>query len=85
MTLAADSGRPTVSFAFEPRPTRFVGVRELAGWRVKLYTITLPGEEIDWPRFERGLALAAEALPQPPTAGGRFGVGFTICHQQATT
>lgn len=76
-----DAVSPRVTHAFEPRPTAFVGVRELAGWRVKLYTITLPGEAIDWPTFERGLALAGGALPQPPTAGGRFGVGFVICHQ----
>lgn len=70
-----------VQHAFAPRPTQFVGVRALGDWRLRLHTITLPGETLDWAQFEPGLALAAEALPQPAVEPGRFGIGFVICHQ----
>ena len=66
---------------FEPRPTQFIGVREVGGWRLRQYTITLPEEQLDQAVFEEGLALAAQLLPQPPVAPGRFGVGFVILHQ----
>ena len=48
---------------------------------MKVYEITLPGEALDAAQFEAGLKLVADALPQPPTAPGRFGAGFVICHQ----
>lgn len=70
-----------VVHGYAPRPTEFTGVRDLAGWRMKLHVITLPGERLDGTEYERGLALAAAALPQPPIGPGRFGVGFVICHQ----
>lgn len=79
--MANEPSELCISHSFAPRPTAFVEVRPLAGWRLKLHTITLPGEALDWPQFERGLTLAADALPQPPVAAGRFGVGFVICHQ----
>jgi hypothetical protein len=46
-----------------------------------VHAITLPGEAIDVDQFECGLDLARAALPQPPQAPGRFGIGFVICHQ----
>ncbi len=72
---------PHVEHAFAPRPTLFEGVRNLAGWRIKQYAITLPGETLDRAPFDAGFRFAAESLPQPPVAHGRFGVGFAICHQ----
>ena len=72
---------PCVVHRFEPRPTQFIGVREVGGWRLRQYTITLPEEQLDQAVFEEGLALAAQLLPQPPVAPGRFGVGFVILHQ----
>lgn len=56
-------------------------MREAGGWRLRVHEITLPGETLDAEVFERGLALACDALPHPPLAVGRFGVGFVICHQ----
>lgn len=72
---------PCVAHPFEPRPTQFIGVREITGWGLRAYTITLPGDVLDHLAFEAGLALAANGLPQPPHAAGRFGVGFVILHQ----
>ncbi len=66
---------------FEPRPTQCRGVRTLAGWRLRLHEITLPGELLDQAQFDQGLGMAAEALPQPPSAEGRLGVGFVVLHQ----
>ena len=51
------------------------------GWRLRTYTITLPGEQLEKEMFEAGLGQAAESLPQPAIGQGRFGVGFVIFHQ----
>jgi len=71
----------TVEHPFESRPTRRCGVREMAGWRMRLHAITLPGEDFDWHAFGGGLDMAAAALPPPAVAAGRPGVGFIIALQ----
>jgi len=70
-----------VSEPYRVRPIRFEGVRGVAGWRLKLYSITYGPEPVDWPCYEDGLELAREALPQPPIQADRPGVGFVIAHQ----
>lgn len=67
--------------AFEPRPVRARGVLGAHGYRLKVYDITLPGEELDGLAFERGAELGASVLPRPAVAGRRPGVGFLVRHQ----
>jgi hypothetical protein len=70
--------------AYEPRPIRFDGVRDVDGWRLKRYSIAFGGQPVDWPAFEPALTLADTALPRPAVAAGRVGVGFAIAHQGRT-
>jgi hypothetical protein len=70
-----------VAHRYEPRPTRRLDLRDLNGWRIRVHTITLPGEQFDLARFEPGLAMAAQALPPEGAQEGRAGVGFAIFHQ----
>jgi len=67
--------------AFEPRPVRAGAPIEHSGWRLKPYTITLPGETLDEGTYERGMRVALGALPAPAAAVRRPGVGFVIRHQ----
>lgn len=70
-----------VSEPYRPRPIAFDGVREIGGWRIKMYAITHGPEPLDRPCYEQGLELARDALPQPPVQADRPGVGFIIAHQ----
>lgn len=72
----------TRSACYEPRPTRFLGVREYqGGWCLKTYSIVRPGATLDAPAYEEALTLASRALPQPAQSSRRPGVGFVIAHQ----
>jgi len=68
-----------------PRTVSYLGVRELSGWRVKLYGIAWRGEE-PRPRLVRAAAqTASQALPTPARQLGdngpdRYGLGFCIVH-----
>jgi methylmalonyl-CoA/ethylmalonyl-CoA epimerase len=53
---------------------------ETRGWRLKRYRINFPGREFDEQDWEKGISGIAGLLPQPPSAGGRAGVGFIIEH-----
>ena len=67
---------------YRPRPIRFLGPREHAGWRIKVYEISHDaGAPVEWPHFERGLALALGTLPAPAVTAERPGAGFLIAHQ----
>jgi hypothetical protein len=66
---------------FEPRPVRFHGLREHAGWRLKLYSIAAGGAAIDWAAYQEGLAMAYASLPSPAVTPARPGVGFVIAHR----
>lgn len=66
---------------FRPRPVRFEGLRELAGYRLKVYSVRYGLGGLDRAVYEEGLALAGPSLPRPAVAEGRCGVGFVICHQ----
>jgi hypothetical protein len=69
---------------YEPRPLAFLGVQTVAGHKLKVYSIRLPGEPHDPERFVGGWKLAADALPLPAAAPERPGVGFAILHQGRT-
>jgi len=68
---------------FSPRLVRFHQILEGEGWRLKLYSISHDGSEIDWARFSPGLSLARAELPAAE-APGRPGLGFVIVHQGLT-
>jgi len=70
-----------VSEPYRPRPISFDGVRDLAGWRMKMYAITYGPEPLDRACYEQGLELARDTLPQRPIQADRPGVGFIIAHQ----
>ncbi|MBB5014165.1 isochorismatase [Rehaibacterium terrae] len=67
--------------AYRPRPRRCLGLRDLGGWMLKHYEISVDGLWPDEAGFGTALALAEAALPQPPLAPGRLGVGFLILHR----
>jgi hypothetical protein len=69
---------------YEPRPIRFHGIRDVDGWRLKLYSIAYDKAPVDWTAFEPALARAESTLPRPAVAPGRVGVGFAIAHQGRT-
>jgi len=69
---------------FRERPTRFAGVLEHAGYRLRLHDVWCEGDVHDEERFAAGLAAALEQLPTPAVQSGRPGVGFVIRHQGAT-
>ncbi|MGC3996629.1 MAG: hypothetical protein QM767_03495 [Anaeromyxobacter sp.] len=71
-----------VHHPFRARPTAYRGLFELAGgFKLRRYTLTLPGASFDESRFARGVDLALAALPAPAVTAERPGVGFMIEHQ----
>src|SRR5919198_1368337 len=69
---------------YAPRPVRFLGPHEHAGWRLKVYGIAFGGGPLERPRFDPGVQLALAALPSPAVTAARPGVGFLILHQGRT-
>jgi hypothetical protein len=69
---------------YEPRPIRFDRVRDVDGWRLKVYTVTYGTTPVDWSGFDPAMALIDAALPRPPITESRHGVGFVILHQGRT-
>lgn len=65
---------------YSPRRIRSHGLRRHRGWRLKVYSITHDGSDLDWPAFESGLGLAMNALPEPAHTEQRPGVGLVIVH-----
>jgi len=65
---------------YRPRCTVTHGVRERAGWRVKLIGITaagdLPGDDVLQAAFDATM----EQLPQPARTPSRSGVAFAVVH-----
>ena len=70
-----------ISECFAPRPTRFLGIHEHAGWRLKMYSVVYGGEELQRKALDEPLAAALRALPVPAVSAERPGVGFLILHQ----
>jgi hypothetical protein len=70
--------------SYEPRPIRFHRLRDVDGWRLKLYSVTYGARPLDWDGFAPALALADVELPQPAVTAARQGVGFVIAHQGRT-
>lgn len=69
---------------YEPRPLRFLGIRDCRGLKLKVYSIVYGESPLRTPDFEAGLLLAERDLPHPPTSAQRPGVGFIIMHQGRT-
>ncbi len=69
---------------YEPRPIEFLGSEELAGYRLKMYSIVYGGESFERRRFDDGWELAVAELPQPSQNAGRPGIGFAVLHQGRT-
>lgn len=69
------------SEAYRDREIGFIGVRELDGWRLKLYAIRYGSAPLRAALYEPGLALAVGALPRPAVTAGRPGIGFVILHR----
>jgi hypothetical protein len=65
-----------------PRPARLTGRLEFGGWRLKLYSITLPGREPRAALLDSVASLARQVLP--PAGGPVPGLGFAIAHDAAT-
>jgi hypothetical protein len=70
-----------VAFPYQPRPIEFRGVIEHRGYRLKRYTITLPGAAFAEGVFRSGRGLTLSAVPEPAVTEERPGVGFVIEHQ----
>jgi hypothetical protein len=66
---------------YTPRPRRCLGLRDLGGWTLKHYEISVDEHWPDEAGFGTAIALAEAALPQPPGGDGRLGVGFLILHR----
>lgn len=67
--------------SYKPRQMRFDKERRIGNFRIKVYTVTLEGRDLEWAIYDQGLKAAEKALPSPPTTEKRPGVGFAICHQ----
>ncbi|MEQ8769305.1 MAG: hypothetical protein RIB60_02225 [Phycisphaerales bacterium] len=65
---------------YEPRPIRFAGLIEHAGWRLKRYAVWVSGPDPDLPAFDSGTPALLASLPMPAATPARPGVGFVIAH-----
>lgn len=73
---------------YRPRPIRFLGLHEVAGWRLKFYGISSLAERPRRELVETARALAPRALPRPAVYVGRrhphdldrYGAGFVVVH-----
>ncbi|MER6950866.1 hypothetical protein ABT294_43310 [Nonomuraea sp. NPDC000554] len=66
-----------------PRAISYHGVRTVAGWTVKLYGISANDAAPRAELLHATTEIAASALPSPPRAGDRYGIGFAIAHDAA--
>lgn len=66
------------------RPVRSLGVRERAGWRLKVYGITTVGDRPPAGLVDAALRLVPDALPAPAESRdgpARYGIGFVVVHR----
>lgn len=66
---------------FRDRSTDYHGVREFDDWRLRLYSVSYGGGDIDWQAYQDAWPLVSEILPRPAATDSRPGVGFAIAHQ----
>jgi hypothetical protein len=66
---------------FRPRPIHFHEVREVDGWRLKLYAIRYGDAPLETAIYDEVFPQAWYALPRPPVTAQRPGLGFVIQHQ----
>lgn len=66
---------------FEPRRITFDGVRPVADWHIKIYSVLYEDRPLDEAAFVEGESLVLAALPRPAETPLRPGVGFLIRHQ----
>ncbi|TAJ18979.1 MAG: isochorismatase [Planctomycetota bacterium] len=69
-----------VTEPFAPRERRFAEVLELAGYRLKLYTVRYADRELSNAALDYALSAAGALLPQPAATDTRPGLGFAIHH-----
>lgn len=70
----------TTTTSYQTRAVRPLGVRDLAGWQMKVYGIAATGERPRDAVVDAAAAVAEKVLP--PAGGGPLdGFGFVIAHQ----
>jgi len=67
-------------YSYFPRPTRFLGVIDYAGYRLKCHAITVDGQWPDQVDWQPAITTLCTELPQPARSDVRPGVGFLILH-----
>lgn len=70
-----------VSEPYRDRAVRPLGVRDVEGWKLKVYGIAPAGRSVHPPLYEDGFTVMVKDLPQPPLTSRRSGVGFVIFHE----
>ena len=75
---------PALSSPYRPRPIRFLRHEQVGDWRLKVYTIALPGKDARPQLVDAVLDLAHEVFPQPAVDEHRYGTGFVTVHDAAT-
>jgi hypothetical protein len=69
-----------VTEPYAPRERRHVELIELAGYRLKLYTVRHADRELSAESLDHALSAAGALLPQPARSEQRPGAGFAIHH-----
>ena len=69
---------------YQARPIQFLGLTDPAstgGWTLKRYGLSRHGGPVAESLSAMADAIAAERLPRPGRAAGRYGLGFQIVHE----
>ncbi|HEX9728888.1 MAG TPA: hypothetical protein VGA37_10320 [Gemmatimonadales bacterium] len=75
---------PVTFPAYRERPARFHEVREIDGWRLKVYSIVAGADAVDWNDYRDVWDMGAALLPRPARTDQRHGLGFCIAHSNVT-
>lgn len=70
----------TLHAPYEPRPIRYEGIWEQAGWRLKVYRAATARDAARDDLVDAIKDRAATLLPQPAVTDARYGVGFLCAH-----
>lgn len=79
--MSTSAGLPIA--AYQPRRTPSLGIRERAGWAVKIIGITASGDLPGATEVEAAAGSAERLLLQPARTGKRPGAAFLIVHRGA--